>query len=206
MFTRAHALYPNARTLRGIGIAEFELRHYDECVNRLTEALGSEVRPLEGELRADTEAVLARALRYVARYTIRSQPDATELLVDGVRTPLPEAESLVLPSGAHSLELRASGYEPKRLELRVFGGEVEMLDVQFVPTPVAEAPTSVRIETKSARQDASARWYESPWLWIAAGVVVAGAGTGLAIALSREDKPAAIGGTTGIVLQGLWGR
>src|SRR5688572_888187 len=28
LFRRAHGIYPNARTLRGLGMVEFELRHY----------------------------------------------------------------------------------------------------------------------------------------------------------------------------------
>jgi hypothetical protein len=60
---RAHAIFPNARTLRGLGMVEFELRSYVQSVQLLEQALAASVKPLDGKLRTDTEALLARAQR-----------------------------------------------------------------------------------------------------------------------------------------------
>jgi hypothetical protein len=61
LFTQAHELYPNATTLRGLGIAALELGQYDRAASLLERALASGVRPLSPALRAQTEAALARA-------------------------------------------------------------------------------------------------------------------------------------------------
>ena len=57
LFARAHALFPNARTLRGLGMAEFELRNYVIAIEHLEAALANQARPLDEDLRR-IEAVL----------------------------------------------------------------------------------------------------------------------------------------------------
>ncbi|HKO94285.1 MAG TPA: hypothetical protein VJU61_24195, partial [Polyangiaceae bacterium] len=52
LFHRAHVLFPNARTYRGLGFTEFELRHYPAAIEYLEAALSSSVRPLTADLRA----------------------------------------------------------------------------------------------------------------------------------------------------------
>src|SRR5688572_29305605 len=49
LFRRAHGMYPNARTLRGIGMSSFELRDYVGAYRALGEALASTVQPLTAE-------------------------------------------------------------------------------------------------------------------------------------------------------------
>jgi hypothetical protein len=49
LFAKAHAIFPNARTLRGMGMMEFELRDYAAGAEQLEQALASQVRPLAGE-------------------------------------------------------------------------------------------------------------------------------------------------------------
>src|SRR6185369_1334355 len=46
LFRRAHDLSPNARTLRGIGMASFELREYVEALRALEGSLVDQRRPL----------------------------------------------------------------------------------------------------------------------------------------------------------------
>src|SRR5437868_2687260 len=46
LFRRAHDLSPNARTLRGIGMASFELREYVEALRSLEGSLADKRRPL----------------------------------------------------------------------------------------------------------------------------------------------------------------
>src|SRR5262245_36987 len=67
LFRRAHVLHPNARTHRGLGLAEFELRNYGECIRHFEAALRSTVKPLTPDLRDDTERMLTRANGFVAR-------------------------------------------------------------------------------------------------------------------------------------------
>jgi hypothetical protein len=196
LFAHAHALFPNARTLRGLGLAEFELRQYDECTRHLQAALRSTMRPLEGELRADTESLLERGQRYVARYTLRIRPPDAKLLVDGAPPLELEADHLlILKLGVHTLDVHANGFEPNHLQLQVTGGEQQTLDIHLERPAVAtnrDAPTE------------HSAWYESPWLWLSVGVVVsAGAVVGIALATSNHDKmEPALGGTSGVVIDG----
>jgi hypothetical protein len=60
-FLRAHAVYPNARTLRGLGKVEFELRDYRRATEYLEAALSSPVRPLPPDLRDEVQRLLTRA-------------------------------------------------------------------------------------------------------------------------------------------------
>ncbi len=61
MFVRAHELYPNAYTLRGLGRAELELGHASTAAELLAHALESRVNPLTPQVRPETEKWLLRA-------------------------------------------------------------------------------------------------------------------------------------------------
>jgi len=144
-FRRAHALFPNARTLRGIGMAEFELRNYGDSVKALREALQSQARPLEGDLRAETETLLSKALNYVARITLDLQPEATSVTVDGAVVTPDANHLLLLRVGDHVLEFRAEGRVPERRELRVNGGEEQTLQVVLSEPALGAATTTTPI-------------------------------------------------------------
>src|SRR5215510_11512113 len=54
LFERAHALEPNARTLRALGLCAFELKQYTQAASELDAALKDLRKPLTPEL---TESV-----------------------------------------------------------------------------------------------------------------------------------------------------
>lgn len=54
-FTRAHVLFPNARTHRGLGIVHYALGDYPRAVDELNAALASSVAPLDDALREQTQ-------------------------------------------------------------------------------------------------------------------------------------------------------
>jgi tetratricopeptide (TPR) repeat protein len=186
LFHRAHRLYPNARTFRGLGAAEFELRNYGESVHCLEQALASTVRPLDPELRARTERLLVRARGFVARLQLSIQPASTIAMVDGV--PVVGAREILLEVGDHTVEFRAPGYLPERRKLTVHGGELR--DLHVVLTLRVDGQPSARAPSRPAL-------YKSPWLWAGVGVVAAGVATTLALTLRSEPYD---GGSTGVVL------
>lgn len=147
LFYRANALYPNARALRGLGMAEFELRNYSDSASSLQLALQSATLPLEGELRAETERLLARARGFVAKLSLALEPGLATVVVDGTPVQLGPQGSLVLEVGDHVLEFRADGYAAERRVLKVQGGEEQTLRVvlpvrQLPPgAPAQSAPT-----------------------------------------------------------------
>jgi PEGA domain len=187
LFGHAHQLFPNARTERGLGMVEFEMRNYVESIHLLEAALGERVKPLTGSLRTDTERLLARAHQFVARVIVEANPATARVLVDGEPHEAPLGRPVVLPVGDHVLELQASGYQAEKRKLRVRGGEAQTLRMVLAKrstSPPSASTTSASEEASGMDRSPSAsrRWYRSPWLWTAVGAVVAGGGAGAVLA------------------------
>jgi hypothetical protein len=200
LFARAHALFPNARTHRGLGLTEFELRNYGECIKQFDAALKSTVKSLSDELRADTERMLARANNFVARVLVDAKPGSSTIVVDGVPMEVAPGQALLLQIGNHALEVRAAGYLPERRQLNIQGGEEKTLTIILSQSPqsaLSEAPRK-----DEPRADKPRVWYKSPWLWVGVGVVVAGAAAGTGYALANPKTERAYGGDRNWVLSG----
>jgi hypothetical protein len=60
LFLRAHRLFPSARTLRSLGMVEFDLGHYAGSVAYLTQALTASVRPLQLDQRTEVQRLLSQ--------------------------------------------------------------------------------------------------------------------------------------------------
>src|SRR4051812_29978765 len=75
LFNQAHALSPNARTHRGLGLTYFELRKYVASAEHLRAALAEEkLRPLTAAQRASAETVLQQAEGFIAHVKISFEP------------------------------------------------------------------------------------------------------------------------------------
>jgi PEGA domain len=214
LFLRAHAIQPSARTHRGIGLAEYELRNYPECITQLEAALASNERPLTGQVRAATEEVRGRAARYVARVYIARSPAHANIVVDHVPVTVAPSQSLVLRVGEHLVEARADGFVPAARTITVLGGADMRLDLTLSPVteepaaplalgPVAASPAS-GARPLDDHDPGRRRWYTSPWLWAAVGVAVVGAGVGVGFAAAGGDggSAAPYGGSTGRTADG----
>ena len=208
LFAEAHRLYPNARTLRGLGMTAFELRSYRESIAYLNEALASSVKPLDAALRAETERLLARAERFVGKLNLAVNPASAEVLLDGNPLQNVEGVPLLLEVGEHSLEFRAEGYAPETRSLYVKGHEVETWSVVLnklpaVAAPVVPAPAEVaqRAEPESAgpqyldpqgNDDRRSKQplYKSPWLWTGVGAAVVAIVVTSVVLTTRENEVA----------------
>jgi hypothetical protein len=122
-FRRAHAIDPSARTLRGLGMVEFELSHYVDSARFLSEALRSNVKPLSGKLRSETEALCERARQYVGSVQVVTDPSSATVIVDGAVIDLDASRTVTLPVGDHSFEVRSDGRMPAKQVVKVDGGE-----------------------------------------------------------------------------------
>ena len=69
-FRRAHALSPNARTLRGIGMASYEMADYAAAYEALEGALTNTTRPLTEDQHTQVLTLRDRALALIGRFTI----------------------------------------------------------------------------------------------------------------------------------------
>jgi len=172
-FAEAHRLFPNARTLRALGKVEFELRNYGEASALLRQALDSEVRPLQGELRGETERLLARALEYVGELHVDVEPDSATVSVDGVVVARGPIAKLYLRVGEHELEFRAEGRTPERRRVHIQGGEHTRLQV--------ELPSVLQVVRTGGEQTSAAaapvpmdtrHWYRRWPVWVSAAAVV----------------------------------
>lgn len=141
LFERAHAIEPSARTLRGLGMVEFELRHYVRASELLEEALKSEVRPLTPEQRDAVERLLARTRLYIGEYKLSVRPDPIQLSieVDGKPVALSPDRRVVLEAGEHTLRVSAPNAEPTVLKLDAKGGAAQTLQVTLLLKPEAGA-------------------------------------------------------------------
>lgn len=122
LFLKAHSILPNARTFRGLGVVSFELKQYSETITFLEQALASDVKRLDGQMRSHAERLLARAWTFVAQLDITLEPRDARVAVDGSEAgPLPER--LLLDVGTHQLEFHAPGYQPVHRSISVVGAE-----------------------------------------------------------------------------------
>jgi len=172
-FDTAHRLLPSARTLRGLGLTGFELRHYSEAVTFLRQALACEVRPLEGAMLTDTEAFLQRAEGYLGtvKLEIQLEPAAVTLLVDGETREYVPTEPLVLAVGDHLFEFRATGRATERRTAHVQGRQVLTIQVALPALTDSSNASASSGERQPGRTPVYKRW----WFWTSIGVVAAGA-------------------------------
>lgn len=195
-FREAHELYPNARTLRGLGKVEFELRNYGESVKFLSAALASDVRPLGAELRGEVEVLLERARAYVGEVHVNVEPGSATVSVDGVAVASGPQAALDLLVGEHLLEFRASGHLSERRRIHVRGHDT--INIQVV---LAAPDTSVSLRTVSSeRPPGTQPLYKKWWLWTAVGVAAGATVTAVALATrnTQTRHPPAAGAWTAV--------
>jgi tetratricopeptide (TPR) repeat protein len=194
LFLQAHALVPGARTLRALGLCEYELRDYGETIKYLESALASKIKPLTPELRSETEQLIKRARNFVGRVELETRPERAQLMVDGVK--VEGREPLWLSMGEHTLEVSAPSFGSEKRKLSVKGGEDKRMSIILAP-----AESKGQADARADKPSSEKRWYKSPWLWSSLGVVVLGAGAATAIVLTRDKEPQRDRGTTGVTLQ-----
>jgi tetratricopeptide (TPR) repeat protein len=130
---QAHALSPNARTLRGLGVILYAQGRYLEAVEPLESACTDAVKRLSPELLASTEELLARVWQRIGRLTLQIEPAESQLSIDGA-PPLAHGErEVLLAAGDHHVRITAPGREPYRLALRTQPGSHDSLHVALAP-------------------------------------------------------------------------
>jgi hypothetical protein len=153
LFRQAHGMYPNARTLRGIGMCAFELREYAEAVRTLRASLNDPRRPLTPEMTEQVQAALGRANAFVGRYEVEV-PEGALLFVDHSAAPLSldEDGSILLSLGTHVVTTRRGSTTLADLRIEVRGGEREHLELVPASAPQTPPPAPV-IPPPDAQQE-----------------------------------------------------
>lgn len=202
LFTRAYGMNPNARVMRGLGMAEFELRNYIASTDLLTQALASNDKPLTAAQRKQTIELLQRAQSFIGRFSVELSPPQATLQVDGAPVDTAAGNRLLMQVGDHTIEVSAPGFRPTRRIVKVTGGELATIRVQLEavslrvestppgaspgPTEMRSSPATSPPTEPSTPNDGSTMW-ESPWLWAGAGAVLVGVGAVLVVALAGGE-------------------
>jgi hypothetical protein len=134
LFTQAHALKPSARTLRGLGLSEFENRKYVLALVHCSAALADTRNPLNAEQHAELQGVITRASEFVARVTVALAPPSAQLTVDGVPPYRDVAGNVLLDPGPHEL-VATDGALSERRRLEVLSGQQIALALTVRPEP-----------------------------------------------------------------------
>ena len=113
LFERAQTVQPNARALRGLGMADFNLHAYARATAELEAALGAQAQPLDSELRTQVDTLLHRAKPFVARNGSSSCHRRTRCCTWMTSPRWRDArQRLLLDLGIHTV--RIEGREPTR--------------------------------------------------------------------------------------------
>lgn len=155
LFRRAHALEPNARTLRGIGMASFETRQYVEALRALEASLVEELRPLTDEQRTHVEELLTRTRSYVGRVQLEVVPAEADVRIDGVAIEREPDGAVLLDAGRHEVTATLHGYVNRVVALAVDGGEEPTVRVELEAiVPIGQpAPVEPPVSTEAPPQD-----------------------------------------------------
>jgi hypothetical protein len=188
LFRRAHEINPNARTLRSIGMASFELRDYVAAVHALSASLSETRKPLNAEQRTHVQGLLERSRMFVDVYTLKVLPADARMLIDG-RAPEFETDGTVLLGfGTHNLEASRSGYLLRSIVVNVRGGERKELVVTMERKPsgltrkntgnVTSGAVTLESQPMGTRPSKSGGNTQTIWLLAAGGTALVSVGAG----------------------------
>jgi hypothetical protein len=177
LFEKAHALYPNARTLRGLGISAFEAGQHALALRDLEAALLHEERPLSPELRGSVEALVAHLRGLVGAYVFRLEPEGAELRIDDAEPIISPRGEVLLDPGRHRAVVSLAGHVTQTIELDAHGGDRSEIRVLLVPTPVI-APVTAEPSPERALPPPPLEAPVDGWSWQRSSAVVSG-GTGI---------------------------
>ncbi len=204
LFRKAHELNPNARTLRSIGMASFELRDYVAALRALTAALTETRKALNAEQRAHAQGLLEKSRMFVDVYTLKVTPGDARVLLDGRPVDQEPDGTILLGFGNHTFEASKPGYATRALPVNVRGGEHKDLAMTLERKAVALAAPIAPAATIAAPPPAAPvkhGFTSTGWFLGAGGAALVSAGAGVGwwyenreVTNCNNPPPAANGG------------
>jgi len=185
LMQQAHALEPNARTLRALGVIAFSRGQLMLAARHLTASLTDERRALSPRLRDSVQSLLEDCSQRFARVELYLEPEAAALRIDGEPAALEESGALWLMPGAYDVEVAAAGFVTRRWRLRAnAAGEVQIHVALSAVPEVALAPAGVEPSAQPLRSPAlpevprtiSRRSRRARWTLFGAGAVLGAVG------------------------------
>ncbi|HEY2898949.1 MAG TPA: hypothetical protein VGL59_00125 [Polyangia bacterium] len=177
LFRRANDLAPSARTLRGIGMASFELRDYVEAYRALQGALAEKHKALTPDQRRQVESLLDKTKAFTAHFGIRTLPLDSTVRIDG-DVPFVEPDGRVtLGLGRHAISVDAAGRIPEVRDVHVFGGENRDLEfrLRLVEEPLPATPPEAHNTLPAPPADNGPHVSHPAWWFASGGALAVGA-------------------------------
>ena len=188
-FSDAHALFPNARTLRGLALTYYAERDYVKAIDYFEQALANPVQPLTPELQSGVREFLSQAQRFVAHVKLNVKPRSAQLRIDDAVV-TPDADGMLeLNPGQHELVASASGYETLTRRWKVDAGarselSLELKSQSAALPAVATAPVAAPPPSQPALAASSGK-PATPWIVMGvSGALAIGGGVLLAVTAS----------------------
>jgi hypothetical protein len=159
LFTEAHQLFPNARTLRGLGMVAYTARDYVQAIPLLESAIASQIKPLDADLLAEARDVIIRSRAFIGVVRVKLTPASAQLLVNAAPAALGTDGLLSLNPGSYEVEAHAPGYLSSTRLLRIDPGATLDLDITLprdasrdvaVPHPAAAPGAGVASQPEPA--------------------------------------------------------
>ncbi|HTU61714.1 MAG TPA: hypothetical protein VMF89_24830, partial [Polyangiales bacterium] len=118
-FLKAHALAPNARTLRGLALIGYDSQHFVQAIDYAEQSLVHPVQPLNDKMKEEAKKLIDQAQSQVARAELITTPADAEVRVDGAPVTRRADGTVWMDPGAREISVSAQGYltETRRLEL-----------------------------------------------------------------------------------------
>jgi tetratricopeptide (TPR) repeat protein len=130
LFEQAHALNPNARTLRALGKCAYELKHYVQALSELQAAIADKRKPLTSPQRHEVLDLIDEVEHHVGTLALEIEPGDAVLSVDGREV---HDRDVTLDGGDHTLVASTAGYRTTELKVTVVGERTTPVRIQLLP-------------------------------------------------------------------------
>jgi hypothetical protein len=193
-FTEAHRAFPNARTLRGLGMVAYTMRDYVQAIPYLEDAIASKIKPLDPPLVVEARETVARARTFIGVARVTLVPADAKLMINASPVTRATDGTLMLNPGKHEIAASAPGYQSSTRLVRVEPGAVLQVDLTLsrdtgdevaapktAPAPEVVASMAPHLEAEPAQQSDNS---VAPWVVVGvSGAVAIGGGVVLGVAL-----------------------
>lgn len=185
-FVRAYALLPRAETLFNLAGARMHAGKLVDAIMDYREFMNTAPPELIDQWGAEVRAAIGALERRIARVTIRVRGLAPGDVVELDDRELAAAEigtAIAIDPGTH----RVAAWRGGRIvgEQRATIGEGAHSEIGLVVPPRA----SVEAASVTAPEDEDVSFFESPWTWTIAGILLVGGATALVLAFVIERSP-----------------
>lgn len=179
LFEKARAVYPTGQVLRMTGYTQLALERWVEAAETLEEALATDYKPLDDDVRGEVKEHVEEALSHVTVTVLTSEVEGAKVSIDGGE-PIDLPTEVRLLEGTHTFVASAEGHTDDERTANLPGGErfeIDLRPVQIeLPEPIEEPPPPAPKPAPDEADEPGEGWFPHQQ---AVGFAVGG--TGLAV-------------------------